>query len=108
MFLMDLLIRRCCGGVPGELAAVARAEGMEPDRLARALQRAGPQALRLVPRSLEETERLRGGLLEDPLPLLRGVRERDACVVARNRNDIVNREVFAVEGNWICGHDWNA
>jgi phosphomethylpyrimidine synthase len=35
MFLMDLLIRRCCSGVPRELEAVARAEGMEPERLAR-------------------------------------------------------------------------
>jgi phosphomethylpyrimidine synthase len=37
MFLMDLLIRRCCGGVPGELDAVARAEGMDPSRLARGI-----------------------------------------------------------------------
>ena len=35
MCLMDLLIRRCCGGVPRELEAVARAEGMAPDQLAR-------------------------------------------------------------------------
>ncbi len=35
MFLMDLLIRRCCGGIPRELDAVARAEGMEPERFAR-------------------------------------------------------------------------
>src|SRR5512137_2677833 len=37
MFLMDLLIRRCCGGVPGELDAVARAEGMDSNRLARGI-----------------------------------------------------------------------
>jgi phosphomethylpyrimidine synthase len=35
MFLMDLLIRRCQSGLPRELGAVARAEGMEPDQLAR-------------------------------------------------------------------------
>ena len=35
MVLMDLLIRRCCGGTPKELEAVARVEGMEPERLAR-------------------------------------------------------------------------
>ena len=35
MFLMDLLIRRCRRGRPRELGAVARAEGMEPDQLAR-------------------------------------------------------------------------
>ena len=35
MFLMDLLIRRCKKGLPRELGAVARAEGMEPERLAR-------------------------------------------------------------------------
>jgi len=35
MFLMDLLIRRCSGGLPGGLETVARAEGMEPERLAR-------------------------------------------------------------------------
>ncbi len=35
MFLMDLLIRRCRKGLPKELGAVARAEGMEPERLAR-------------------------------------------------------------------------
>jgi len=35
MFLMDLLIRRCKKGLPRELGAVARAEGMEPARLAR-------------------------------------------------------------------------
>ncbi|MCK9578905.1 MAG: phosphomethylpyrimidine synthase ThiC [Methanoregula sp.] len=35
MFLMDLLIRRCRKGLPRELGAVARAEGMEPERLAR-------------------------------------------------------------------------
>jgi phosphomethylpyrimidine synthase len=35
MFLMDLLIRRCSRGVRPELDAVARAEQMEPERLAR-------------------------------------------------------------------------
>jgi phosphomethylpyrimidine synthase len=35
MFLMDLLIRRCQNGLPRELGAVARAEGMEPAHLAR-------------------------------------------------------------------------
>ena len=35
MFLMDLLIRRCRKGLPRELGALARAEGMEPDQLAR-------------------------------------------------------------------------
>jgi phosphomethylpyrimidine synthase len=35
MFLMDLLIRRCKKGLPRELGAMARAEGMEPDQLAR-------------------------------------------------------------------------
>src|SRR5512136_1111369 len=35
MFLMDLLIRRCTRSLPRELMAVARAEGMEPERLAR-------------------------------------------------------------------------
>ena len=35
MFLMDLLIRRCRRGLPRELGAVARAEGMEPEQLAR-------------------------------------------------------------------------
>ena len=35
MFLMDLLIRRCKKGLPRELGALARAEGMEPDQLAR-------------------------------------------------------------------------
>jgi len=35
MFLMDLLIRRCCGGTPRELEAVARAERLEPERFAR-------------------------------------------------------------------------
>ncbi|PKL65808.1 MAG: phosphomethylpyrimidine synthase [Methanomicrobiales archaeon HGW-Methanomicrobiales-3] len=35
MFLMDLLIRRCRNGIPKELGAVAKAEGMEPERLAR-------------------------------------------------------------------------
>jgi phosphomethylpyrimidine synthase len=32
---MDLLIRRCRKGLPRELGAVARAEGMEPEQLAR-------------------------------------------------------------------------
>ena len=35
MFLMDLLIRRCRKGLPRELGALARAEGMGPDLLAR-------------------------------------------------------------------------
>jgi len=35
MFVMDLLIRRCEKGLPRELGAVARAEQMEPERLAR-------------------------------------------------------------------------
>ena len=35
MVLMDLLVRRCCTGVPRELEAVAFAEGMEPERFAR-------------------------------------------------------------------------
>jgi phosphomethylpyrimidine synthase len=35
MFLMDLLIRRCKKGLPRELGALARAEGMEPAQLAR-------------------------------------------------------------------------
>jgi len=35
MFLMDLLIRSCQKGIPRELGAVAKAEGMEPERLAR-------------------------------------------------------------------------
>lgn len=35
MFLMDLLVRRCSRGVPEEVAAVARAEGMDPARMAR-------------------------------------------------------------------------
>ncbi len=35
MFLMDLLIRRCTKSLPRELGAVARAEQMEPERLAR-------------------------------------------------------------------------
>ena len=35
MVLMDLLIRRCRRGLPRELGAVARAEGMEPEQLAR-------------------------------------------------------------------------
>ena len=37
MFLMDLLIRRCKKGLPRELGAVARAEGMEPEQLARGI-----------------------------------------------------------------------
>ncbi|MDD1684149.1 MAG: phosphomethylpyrimidine synthase ThiC [Methanoregula sp.] len=37
MVLMDLLIRRCRKGVPRELGVVARAEGMEPERLARGI-----------------------------------------------------------------------
>jgi phosphomethylpyrimidine synthase len=37
MFLMDLLIRRCRTGLPKELEGVARAEGMEPARLARGI-----------------------------------------------------------------------
>lgn len=35
MVLMDLLIRRCRRGLPRDLEAVARAEGMEPEQLAR-------------------------------------------------------------------------
>ncbi|HII97888.1 MAG TPA: phosphomethylpyrimidine synthase ThiC [Methanoregula sp.] len=38
MFLMDLLIRRCQQGIPKELGAVAKAEGMEPERLARLIE----------------------------------------------------------------------
>jgi len=34
MFLMDSLIRRCSRGIPQELDAVARLEGMDPSRLA--------------------------------------------------------------------------
>jgi len=37
MFLMDLLIRRCQKGLPRELGAVAKAEGMEPAVLARGI-----------------------------------------------------------------------
>jgi phosphomethylpyrimidine synthase len=37
MFLMDLLIRRCQKGLPKELGAVAKAEGMEPAVLARGI-----------------------------------------------------------------------
>ena len=37
MVLMDLLIRRCRKGIPRELGVVARAEGMEPERLARGI-----------------------------------------------------------------------
>jgi phosphomethylpyrimidine synthase len=37
MFLMDLLIRRCRKGIPRELGVVARAEGMEPERLTRGI-----------------------------------------------------------------------
>jgi len=39
MFLMDLLIRSCQKGIPRELGAVAKAEGMEPERLARLIGR---------------------------------------------------------------------
>ncbi len=35
MFLMDLLVRRCSRGVPEEVAAAARTEGMDPARMAR-------------------------------------------------------------------------
>jgi len=35
MFLMDLLVRRCSRGVPEEVAAAARAEGMDLARMAR-------------------------------------------------------------------------
>ena len=35
MFLMDMLIRRCKKGLPRELGSLARAEGMEPEVLAR-------------------------------------------------------------------------
>lgn len=35
MFLMDLLIRRCCKRLPRELEVIARAEGTKPDQLAR-------------------------------------------------------------------------
>ena len=35
MFLMDLLIRRCTREVPAEVVTAARAEGMEPARMAR-------------------------------------------------------------------------
>ncbi|MGA2912839.1 MAG: phosphomethylpyrimidine synthase ThiC [Methanoregula sp.] len=38
MFLMDSLIRRCASGVPPELEAVARAEGMDPARFARGIE----------------------------------------------------------------------
>jgi phosphomethylpyrimidine synthase len=37
MFLMDSLIRRCAHGVPDEVAAVARAEGIDPVLVARAI-----------------------------------------------------------------------
>jgi len=37
MFLMDTLIRRCLTGTPDEVAAVARAEGLEPGKMARAI-----------------------------------------------------------------------
>ncbi len=37
MFLMDLLIRRCCGGLPGELEALARAEQVDPAALAKGI-----------------------------------------------------------------------
>ncbi len=39
MFVMDLLIRRCGRGTQPELEAVARAEQMEPERLAREIAR---------------------------------------------------------------------
>ncbi|MFA4850370.1 MAG: phosphomethylpyrimidine synthase ThiC, partial [Methanoregula sp.] len=35
MCLMDLLVRRCSCGVPEEVAAAARTEGMDPGRMAR-------------------------------------------------------------------------
>jgi phosphomethylpyrimidine synthase len=38
MFLMDSLIRRCASGVQPELEAVARAEGMDPVRLAKGVE----------------------------------------------------------------------
>jgi len=38
MFLMDSLIRRCASGIPPELIGVARAEGMDPARLARGIE----------------------------------------------------------------------
>jgi len=37
MFLMDSLIRRCARDVPDEVAAVARAEGIDPAQMARAI-----------------------------------------------------------------------
>lgn len=37
MFVMDSLIRRCERGVPEEVAAAARAEGMAPEKMARAV-----------------------------------------------------------------------
>jgi len=37
MFLMDLLIRRCTREVPAEVVTAARAEGMEPARMARSV-----------------------------------------------------------------------
>ena len=37
MFLMDSLIRRCASGVPPELEVVARAEGIDPARIARGI-----------------------------------------------------------------------
>jgi len=37
MFLMDLLIRRCSRTVPDIVAAAARAEGIDPERMARAV-----------------------------------------------------------------------
>ena len=37
MFLMDSLIRRCARGVPDEAAVVARAEGIDPAQMARAI-----------------------------------------------------------------------
>lgn len=35
MFLMDLLVHRCARTIPKEVVAVARTEGMEPEKLAR-------------------------------------------------------------------------
>jgi len=35
MFLMDLLVRRCSRGIPEDVAAAARTEGMDPARMAR-------------------------------------------------------------------------
>ena len=35
MFVMDVLIRSCSSGVPENVAEVARAEGMDPEKMAR-------------------------------------------------------------------------